>query len=1106
MNKIDKLLQTLPPHMVACLESPEYANIFEALSEKYDLTDEQKDTMEDIVIDVFLKTLSPSDVGGNVGRLFGFDTEKTRAFARDIIGEFAVPFSDYFPDCVDALRALGGNEADVLAQSAMIQALTRIAREGLIAQAQALAAMDMSQGRVQFSRIIENHLIDYLYGADDVSKEVLNDLAVHFFTNAQNYPAEFLRALLESKQTIGQGIHIERDGKTYPLQTGQWLKDFISFSAGDPSTMHIAQYLTQNKNARLLPESDKSVLQNILEMYRIAKFFPESLRYIPEDQWMIIPYTAEQPALQPSSQPSPDEEQPLGAPPSGMPPQPPMLPEQQESASHESEHIPETGAASAASLLPPQLAIPELQAPDASLHALAPVVVQARQAANEPELSTEEFHDEFFLEPEEQMVILQARTVPGEKGGVRGAVPGVSEEKKALFSGTSYQSLADEVLAMSGVPIADQALRARLQNVVITRLKNIRTSIEMRERLADPAQRGGFGLDTKTADSIMRSANMATDLLSQGALMMSDVQQEQPSIESDVREIQQLVKRKFAMETQKIGRTRSAHHEQPIHRETPPQPVRLPELPEIAPLAGLPIVLKKPPAPPPPPPKAVVLSEFAPVAELETLPISLPQKEMEMMRVSQPQIQPQKAMPPPPVKLKERWVAAVPALDLLRFRKALKPISATFAKKLSVQQVAQGTQGVSHVRPRSFFGATDMPHVQHTGLPALSIEEVDGVPMIIERQTEEEKNRKQAEERKAIEEVQRAKKLEEEKRVLEQKMKEQVEQERVAREEAKKIEKQKKEKEEQAHREIQQTKNTEEEQRLREEAQRAQKIAEEAAAQIAALKEEMRKKEEAEKIRKQTEEQKLREEAARVKKLEEEKQVLEKKMKEQGMRDEERKKIAQAAKKLEEEKKALEQATKEQTAPPPAQVVAAPKAVGEPQKPVEIAKPAEAMPIAAAQPEQAPATGAMPQNQPTGGSFFSNIFHIPVSVKTAQQPGKVSFVDIKTAPRLVDTIEELRIFTLKDFRRLSEDPLNAASRIYDKIQAMERESFTKKLAAIQAWRENEINALYVQIGQEALLKGKSITSVIEQLKSEGRPYLTEQEFDAILELNERVRM
>lgn len=118
---------------------------------------------------------------------------------------------------------------------------------------------------------------------------------------------------------------------------------------------------------------------------------------------------------------------------------------------------------------------------------------------------------------------------------------------------------------------------------------------------------------------------------------------------------------------------------------------------------------------------------------------------------------------------------------------------------------------------------------------------------------------------------------------------------------------------------------------------------------------------------------------------------------------------------------------------------------------------------------------------------------------------KLNVSDVKKAPHLVGPIEELQTFTMKDFRRISANPVQAASRIFDKIQSLEKESLPRKMEAIDAWKRSEVNQLYIEIGKESFGKGVPIAQAIEQRKAAGKEYLSEAEFDALLDLNTMLR-
>ena len=95
--------------------------------------------------------------------------------------------------------------------------------------------------------------------------------------------------------------------------------------------------------------------------------------------------------------------------------------------------------------------------------------------------------------------------------------------------------------------------------------------------------------------------------------------------------------------------------------------------------------------------------------------------------------------------------------------------------------------------------------------------------------------------------------------------------------------------------------------------------------------------------------------------------------------------------------------------------------------------------------------------------------------------------------------------TLTDYRRLGEDPIACIRRLYDKIQQLGKESFTRRAEGIKAWRESETYRLYVTMGQESLLSGKTVGDVIANRQQLGQPALAEQEYTLIADLNRKLR-
>jgi len=112
--------------------------------------------------------------------------------------------------------------------------------------------------------------------------------------------------------------------------------------------------------------------------------------------------------------------------------------------------------------------------------------------------------------------------------------------------------------------------------------------------------------------------------------------------------------------------------------------------------------------------------------------------------------------------------------------------------------------------------------------------------------------------------------------------------------------------------------------------------------------------------------------------------------------------------------------------------------------------------------------------------------------------------EVRSQPRALGPIEELQTITLADWKRWGKSEV-AMERVKDKINLLAEESLVKKSEGIKAWKNSEINKLYLEIGTESIDQEKSVNQVIEQRKQQGKPTLTEEEFNAIVELNQNLR-
>ncbi|MBN1585178.1 hypothetical protein JW899_02305 [Candidatus Uhrbacteria bacterium] len=168
---------------------------------------------------------------------------------------------------------------------------------------------------------------------------------------------------------------------------------------------------------------------------------------------------------------------------------------------------------------------------------------------------------------------------------------------------------------------------------------------------------------------------------------------------------------------------------------------------------------------------------------------------------------------------------------------------------------------------------------------------------------------------------------------------------------------------------------------------------------------------------------------------------------------------------------------------------------------IAVPKPPDNLPVLEADPEVAP---VMMLPAPDGCGVERPKPKPPVRQPAVTTGDRKVVSDIRFTPKLTGPVEELRSICLADFRRLSKDPKEAAVRIKDKIDLLSDQSFEVRSEGVKSWQESEVNRLYLEILRESL-EGKPVTLVIGDRERDSRPFLTKPEFDAVMELNRRLR-
>lgn len=91
----------------------------------------------------------------------------------------------------------------------------------------------------------------------------------------------------------------------------------------------------------------------------------------------------------------------------------------------------------------------------------------------------------------------------------------------------------------------------------------------------------------------------------------------------------------------------------------------------------------------------------------------------------------------------------------------------------------------------------------------------------------------------------------------------------------------------------------------------------------------------------------------------------------------------------------------------------------------------------------------------------------------------------------------LALLTLEDFRSFGKDAKAAAGFLLSRIKKLAQISSINRLACRDNLRKSALYKLYLEQGKESLDRSKAIDEIAEIRKSQGRPYLTEEEYKAV---------
>ena len=125
----------------------------------------------------------------------------------------------------------------------------------------------------------------------------------------------------------------------------------------------------------------------------------------------------------------------------------------------------------------------------------------------------------------------------------------------------------------------------------------------------------------------------------------------------------------------------------------------------------------------------------------------------------------------------------------------------------------------------------------------------------------------------------------------------------------------------------------------------------------------------------------------------------------------------------------------------------------------------------------------------------------PVEIPPTISTHKV-VTDVKSYPKVVGPIEELRILTIKDMRRFSSLPQKALEVVKKKLELLREDSYEDYVKGVVAWRQSPLHQRYLRLVEESLHStGTQLSEVVAKARQSDLESLSWDEFVAIRDFN-----
>ncbi|HUT22253.1 MAG TPA: hypothetical protein VMX18_02480 [Candidatus Bipolaricaulota bacterium] len=138
---------------------------------------------------------------------------------------------------------------------------------------------------------------------------------------------------------------------------------------------------------------------------------------------------------------------------------------------------------------------------------------------------------------------------------------------------------------------------------------------------------------------------------------------------------------------------------------------------------------------------------------------------------------------------------------------------------------------------------------------------------------------------------------------------------------------------------------------------------------------------------------------------------------------------------------------------------------------------------------------------------------LPTPASPAREAGRKNLsglddsrpVMTEVTPAIMGPLDEMRTMDLVNLRRLGSSKDEIVNEIMEKVNLLGEESAQKKYEAIIAWQRSPVYQLYTNLAFESIKENKPVAEIIALKAGEGKETLSQDEFQAILELNSKLQ-